>query len=130
MTPLSPTGPDGRKIGVFLTHGGASDWRSMEPLARLLAGKLGYRIASMTYPGRLYLPDPSRDWPGDTIRGDGTVRTPIWLDGRKDRLTTSTSSCTTPRCGRGTGFGPTRGPARARISTPAWRRGRSPSRTR
>ncbi|MDE0059431.1 MAG: hypothetical protein OXP07_15020 [Defluviicoccus sp.] len=78
-----PIGPDGRKIGVFLTHGGASDWRSMEPLARLLAGKLGYRIASMTYPGRLYLPDPSRDWPGDTIRGDGTVRTPIWLDGER-----------------------------------------------
>jgi hypothetical protein len=21
----------------------------------------------MTFPGRLYLPDPSRDWPGDTI---------------------------------------------------------------
>ena len=78
-----PTGPDGRKIGVFLTHGGASDWRSMEPLARLLAGKLGYRIASMTFPGRLYLPDPSRDWPGDTIRDDGTVRTPIWLDGEE-----------------------------------------------
>ena len=78
-----PAGPDGRKIGVFLTHGGASDWRSMEPLARLLAGKLGYRIASMTYPGRLYLPDPSRDWPGDTIRGDGTVRTPIWLSGEE-----------------------------------------------
>ena len=78
-----PTGADGRRVGVFLTHGGASDWRSMEPLARLLAGKLGYRIASMTYPGRLYLPDPSRDWPGDTIRGDGTVRTPIWLEGEE-----------------------------------------------
>ena len=76
-----PVGADGRKVGVFLTHGGASDWRSMEPLARLLAGKLGYRIASMTYPGRLYLPEASRDWPGDTIRADGTVRTPIWLDG-------------------------------------------------
>ena len=76
-----PAGPDGRGIGVFLTHGGAGDWRSMEPLARLLAGKLGYRVASMTFPGRLYLPDPSRDWPGDTIRGDGTVRTPIWRDG-------------------------------------------------
>ena len=76
-----PDGADGRKVGVFLTHGGASDWRSMEKLARLLAGKLGYRVASMTYPGRLYLPDPSRDWPGDTIRDDGTLRTPIWLDG-------------------------------------------------
>ena len=76
-----PRGADGRQVGVFLTHGGASDWRSMEPLARLLAAKLGYRIASMTFPGRLYLPDPSRDWPGDTLRGGGTARTPIWLDG-------------------------------------------------
>ncbi len=76
-----PTGSDGRKVGVFLTHGGASDWRSIEKLARLLVAKLGYRVASMTYPGRLYLPDPSRDWPGDTIHPDGTVRTPIWKDG-------------------------------------------------
>ncbi len=78
-----PSGPDGKKVGVFLTHGGASDWRSMEPLARLMVQKLGYRIASMTYPGRLYLPDPSRDWPGDTINPDGTVRTPIWLAGER-----------------------------------------------
>ena len=35
----------------------------------------------MTFPGRLYLDDPSRDWPGDTIHADGTVRTPIWLKG-------------------------------------------------
>ena len=76
-----PAGADGRKVGVFLTHGGAGDWRSVEPLARLLVAKLGYRIASMTYPGRLYLPDPSRDWPGDTLHADGTVRTPIWKDG-------------------------------------------------
>ena len=76
-----PNGADGQKVGVFLIHGGASDWRSVEPLARLLVAKLGYRVASMTYPGRLYLPDPSRDWPGDTIHPDGTVRTPIWKDG-------------------------------------------------
>ena len=76
-----PTGADGQKVGVFLIHGGAGDWRSVEPLARLLVSKLGYRIASMTYPGRLYLPDLSRDWPGDTIHPDGTVRTPIWKDG-------------------------------------------------
>ena len=66
-----PTGADGRKVGVFLIHGGASDWRSVEPLARLLVAKLGYRVASMTYPGRLYLPDPSRDWPGNTIHLEG-----------------------------------------------------------
>ncbi len=76
-----PSGSDGRKVGVFMTHGGASDWRSLETLARLLTGKLGFHVVVMTYPGRLYLPDPSRDWPGDTIRSDGSVRTPIWKQG-------------------------------------------------
>ena len=76
-----PTGADGRKIGMFVLHGGAGDYRSMEQLCRLLAGRFGYKIASMTYPGRLYLDDPSRDWPGDTIHPDGTVRTPIWQIG-------------------------------------------------
>src|SRR5262249_34852407 len=37
----------------------------------------------MTYPGRLNLENPSRDWPGDTIDSDGRVRTPIWLRGEK-----------------------------------------------
>ncbi len=75
------TGPDGKKLGIFMTHGGASDWRSIERLARIFAGKRGYKVCSMTYPGRFYLPDASRDWPGDTFHDDGTVRTPIWLDG-------------------------------------------------
>src|SRR5258708_28159046 len=35
----------------------------------------------MTFPGGLYLDDPSRDWPGDTIRPDGSARTPIWQRG-------------------------------------------------
>ncbi len=26
----------------------------------------------MTFPGRLYLDDPSRDWPGDTVNPDGS----------------------------------------------------------
>ncbi len=70
-----------RKIGVFLLHGGSGDFRSMEGFARLIATKLGYRVVSMTYPGRLYLGSPDRRWPDDTIRADGSVRTPIWLDG-------------------------------------------------
>jgi hypothetical protein len=74
-----PTGADGRKIGVFLVHGGFRDWRSMERMGRLLAGKFGIKALAMTCPGRLYLLDPSRDWPGDTVNPDGTVRTPIWL---------------------------------------------------
>lgn len=74
-----PAGADGRKVGMFLLHGGSGDYRVMQPLARLLCGKFGYKIASMTYPGRLYLPDQSRRWPGDTVGPDGRVRTPIWL---------------------------------------------------
>ena len=27
------TGPDGKKLAIFMTHGGASDWRSIEGLA-------------------------------------------------------------------------------------------------
>ncbi len=77
------TGTDGRKVGMFILHGGSGDYRSMEKLCRLLAGRFGYKVVSMTYPGRLYLPDPARDWPGDTIAGDGTVRTPIWRAGEE-----------------------------------------------
>ena len=72
-------GPDGKKLGIFMTHGGASDWRSIERLARTFCGKRGFKVCSMTYPGRFYLGDPSRDWPDDTFHADGTVRTPIWL---------------------------------------------------
>lgn len=75
------TGPDGKKLGIFMTHGGASDWRSIERLAQAFTGKRGYKVCSMTYPGRLYLPDRSRDWPEDTFHADGSARTPIWLDG-------------------------------------------------
>ena len=72
------TSPDGKKVGMFLLHGGAADHRFMNDAARLLAGKFGFKVVSMTYPGRLYLLDPSRNWPGDTIKPDGSVRTPIW----------------------------------------------------
>ncbi len=78
---LIPIGADGKKIGIFLLHGGAGDYKSMERQAKLLAAKFGYRVVSGTFPGRLYLDDPSRDWPGDTINPDGTVRTPIWKHG-------------------------------------------------
>ncbi len=80
-----PVGPDGNKAGVFLLHGGSGDHRSRDTVARLLAGKFGFKVVSMTYPGRLYLLDPSRDWPGDTVNPDGTVRLPIW---NKDKLIT------------------------------------------
>ena len=57
-------GADGRKAGVYLLSGGDGDFKTMAPVARLLAGKFGFKVATMTYPGRLCLDDPSRDWPG------------------------------------------------------------------
>jgi len=74
-------GADGKKIGIFLLNGGSGDYKSMEPMALLFAAKFGCKAVAMTFPGRLYLDDPSRDWPGDTINADGSVRTPIWLKG-------------------------------------------------
>ncbi len=74
-------GADGKKVGIFLLHGGAGDYKSMERFALLFAEKFGFKVVTMTFPGRLYLDDPSRDWPGDTINSDGAVRTPIWLAG-------------------------------------------------
>ena len=74
-------GADGNRIGIFLLHGGSGDYKSMEPIAKLFAQKFGCKAVAMTFPGRLYLDDPSRDWPGDTIHADGTVRVPIWLTG-------------------------------------------------
>ena len=76
-----PVGPDGKKIGVFFLHGGSGDHRSMEKQSLLVARKFGYKVATMTYPGRLNLQDLSRNWPGDTIHPDGSVRTPIWKTG-------------------------------------------------
>jgi hypothetical protein len=74
-------GTDGKRVGIFLLHGGAGDYKSMEKFALLFAEKFAFKVATMTFPGRLYLDDPSRDWPGDTIHPDGTVRTPIWQRG-------------------------------------------------
>ena len=73
-----PVGADGKKAGIFLLHGGSGDFRQMEKLARLLVGKFGFKVLSGTFPGRFYFPDPSRNWPDDTVHADGTVRTPIW----------------------------------------------------
>src|SRR3954462_8053999 len=74
-------GADGKKVGIFLLHGGAGDYKSMERFALLFAEKFGFKVVTMTFPGRLYLDDESRDWPGDTMKPDGSVRTPIWLRG-------------------------------------------------
>ena len=73
-----PIGPDGKRAGVFLLHGGVSDFKSVERIARALAQKFGIKVASMTFPGRFYFLDPNRDWPGDVENGDGAARTPLW----------------------------------------------------
>ena len=73
-----PVGRDGKRIGLFLLHGGGGDFRGKTPMARLIASKLGWRVACMTYPGHLYFFNPEHDWPGDTINPDGSVRTPLW----------------------------------------------------
>ena len=44
---------DGRRSGMLMTHGGASDWRSVEPYARALAQKRGFKVVNLTFPGRL-----------------------------------------------------------------------------
>ncbi len=71
-------GADDKKIGIFLLHGGAGDFKTMETVSLLFAEKFACRVVSMTFPGRLYFDDKSRDWPGDTINPDGTIRTPVW----------------------------------------------------
>lgn len=76
-----PVGRDGKKQGIFLLHGGTGDWRSLDQAARLASERFGYKVVSMTFPGRLYLDDPSRNWPLDTVNPDGSYRTPIWLKG-------------------------------------------------
>jgi len=76
-----PVGADGKKAGFFLLHGGSGDFKGIERHAKLLATKFGYKVMAGTFPGRFYFPDASRDWPGDTIHADGTVRTPIWKQG-------------------------------------------------
>jgi hypothetical protein len=78
-------GPDGKKIGIFLLHGGVSDFKSVERIARILPGKFGVKVTSMTFPGRFYFLDPSRDWPGDVENGDGSARTPLWT--RESQIT-------------------------------------------
>ena len=72
------TGLDDKKVGVFLLHGGVSDFKSVERIARLLPAKFGVKVASMTFPGRFYFHDANRDWPGDVENTDSSARTPLW----------------------------------------------------
>jgi hypothetical protein len=111
-------GADGNKIGIFLLHGGTGDFRSMQGVARLYAGKFGCKVVSLTFPGRFYFDDPSHDWPGDSIHEDGSVRTPIWLRGEnitRDQYDVLTDTSRRLRQG-------TRTFARAKPGTTFWNR--------
>jgi hypothetical protein len=76
-------GSDGKKVGIFLLHGGSGDFKRMHRQARILSEKLGYKVVSMSYPGRHAFHTESREWPGKNVRDDGSVRTPIWLRGEE-----------------------------------------------
>lgn len=111
-------GADGRLTGFLLLHGGSGDYQSLAPLARLLSKKFGYTALAMTFPGRLYLGNEQRDWPGDTIMPDGALRTPIWLAGEtitRDQYDVVTDETMRDRYGR-------RVLARAKPQTMFWHR--------
>jgi len=80
-------GADGKKIGIFLLHGGSGDFKTMHRRANLMAQKLGYKVISMSYPGRHAFHTENRDWPGRNVTAYDhhkyslEVRTPIWLRG-------------------------------------------------
>jgi len=76
-------GADGKKVGIFLLHGGSGDFKRMHRQASMLSRKLGYKVVSMSYPGRHAFHTESRDWPGKNVRDDGSVRTPIWVRGEE-----------------------------------------------
>ena len=81
-----PVGPDGKKIGLFVLHGGGGDHRGKNEFSLFLASKFGYKVVNMSYPGKYNLQSPNGDWPGETMNADGSVRTPIYL---KDELITA-----------------------------------------
>src|SRR2546430_2568907 len=41
-------GADGKRIGIFLLHGGSGDYKSMAPMAGLFSQKIGRQAAAMT----------------------------------------------------------------------------------
>ena len=94
FTPTDPNkiarGADGKKIGIFLLHGGSGDFKSMHLQAAALSEKFGYKVVTMSFPGRHYLQDAAHDWPGNTVERDGSVRTPIWVKDEKLRLNPET----------------------------------------
>ena len=95
-------GADGKKVGIFLLHGGSGDFKSMHRQASILSQKFGYKVVCMTFPGRHAFHTADRDWTGKTVREDGSVRTPIWLKGEeiaRDQYDVVTDTKQRPRYG-------------------------------
>ena len=74
----SEPGPTAKKRGSSCSTEARAITNPWTATRKCFQGKFGYKVVSMTFPGRLYLLDPSRDWPGDTLNPDGTARTPLW----------------------------------------------------
>jgi hypothetical protein len=76
-------GADGKQVGIFLLHGGGGDHKSQRPMAEMLCGKFGIKVATLTYPGHVNWDGPDFAWSGDTIHPDGTARTPQYVRGEQ-----------------------------------------------
>ncbi len=95
-------GADGKRVGIFLLHGGSGDFKSMHGQAGILSQKFGYKVVCMTFPGRHAFHTDDRDWSGSTVREDGSVRTPIWQKGEeigRDQYDVVTDTTQRPRYG-------------------------------
>lgn len=72
-------GSDGKAVGALLLHGGGGDHRFLDNLASILAGKLGIKTLTLTYPGHWYFDSDDHEWPGEPLDdGTGRPRLPIW----------------------------------------------------
>jgi len=74
-------GADGKRIGNLPCCMAAPATTNRWNRLPAVCAEIRLQSRAMTFPGRLNLNDPSRDWPGDTIHADGTVRVPVWRKG-------------------------------------------------
>ena len=121
-------GADGKKIGIFLLHGGSGDYKSMEPMAKLFAEKFGCKAVADDLPrpalsrrseprlARRHHPSPT----APCARRSGSRRAHHARPVRGGARHLDAPALRHPHGGARQ--------ARHASSTTAWRRGRSPSR--
>ncbi len=51
-----PTGPDGKKVGIFLLHGGVSDFKSVQRIAQTFTGEVRHPGGDHDVPRPVLLP--------------------------------------------------------------------------